>query len=195
METKEFNIKGMVCNRCIQTISEKLQIAGFILDKISLGKVKLKTPVPVSQMDIIRSIVASLGFELLSAKKEALLSNLKEALSTLIDLNSSSDNHLKLSDYLAQEFNKNYDSLAEFFSINEGQTLEQYYIALRVDKVKEMLVYTDFSLNEIAYRTGYSSPHHLSSQFKKVTGLNPSHFKSLRDEKLGQGTSNKNKTL
>lgn len=188
---KEFNIKGMVCNRCIQTIGEKLRGIGLEIDKISLGKVTLKKAVKLTQIDDVRTILSGLGFELLSTKKENLLSDLKEALAKLIEINSSSDDHIKLSEYLALEFNKNYDSLAEFFSVNEGQTLEKFYINLRIAKVKEMLVYTDFSLNEIAYRTGYSSPHHLSGQFKKVTGLNPSYFKSLRDNKL----FDKNKTL
>lgn len=184
METSfEFNIKGMVCNRCIQAIKERLQDSGIHTSNISLGKLTFAKELANSQIEKLRSILSTLGFELLSEKKEALLSDLKSSLSELVEINSNSDESIKVSEFLSKRFNKNYDSLSEFFSVNEGTTIEQYYIQQRVEKVKELLVYTDLSLNEIAYKTGYSSPYHLSGQFKRVTGLTPSYFKSLKDEK------------
>ena len=184
METSfEFNIKGMVCNRCIQAINERLQDSGIHTSNISLGKLTFAKELALGQIEKLRSILSTLGFELLSEKKEALLSDLKSSLSELVEINSNSDESIKVSEFLSKRFNKNYDSLSEFFSVNEGTTIEQYYIQQRVEKVKELLVYTDLSLNEIAYKTGYSSPYHLSGQFKRVTGLTPSYFKSLKDEK------------
>lgn len=184
METSfEFNIKGMVCNRCILAIKERLQDSGIYTSNISLGKLTFAKELANSQIENLKAILSTLGFELLSEKKEALLSDLKSSLSELVEINSNSDESIKVSEFLSKRFNKNYDSLSEFFSVNEGTTIEQYYIQQRVEKVKELLVYTDLSLNEIAYKTGYSSPYHLSGQFKRVTGLTPSYFKSLKDEK------------
>ncbi len=184
---QKISIKGMVCNRCIYTIRERLNSAGFGIDAISLGNLILQRAVSESEMVLVRSLISGLGFELLSEKKESLLRDIRIALEDLIQINANRDVTIRLSDFLADRFNKSYDSLAEFFSQYEGSTLEQFYINLKIERVKEFLVYTDHSLNEIAHLVGYSSPFHLSGQFKKVTGLNPSYFRSLRGERIKNG--------
>ncbi|SNT18111.1 AraC-type DNA-binding protein [Ekhidna lutea] len=183
MESTQVNIKGMVCSRCIYTIRENLHKAGMFIRDISLGKVAFCKPIAEIDKVKIRSILSDLGFELISDKKEKRLEEIKAFIHTWIEEGSGKDSDLSLSESLARHFIIHYDSLSELFSQMEGKSIEKYHIEKRLEAVKELLVYTDLSLSKIAFKKGFSSVHHLSTQFKKVTGLNPSHFREIQAAK------------
>ncbi len=179
----QLNIKGMVCNRCIYTIKKHLQDAGMFVTEIALGRVILGKPLAGDDKTKIKNILSSLGFDLISDKNEQQLSNIKSFIHQWIEAGSGRNSKENLSDSLAGHFLINYDSLSMFFSRLEGKSIERYHIEKRLESVKELLVYTDWSLSEIAYNRGFSSVHHLSAQFKKVTGLNPSDLRKVKEEK------------
>ena len=184
METiNEINIKGMVCNRCISAIEEIFSTNGFPTSSVTLGKVVFKRQVDGVKKGELKKILSTLGFDLISDKNERLLASMKETIDEWSHVDENSRRNRKLSDYLSEKFGKNYDSLGEFFSRYEGKTIERYFISRRIEKVKELLVYSDLPLSEIAFKTGYSSAHHLSSQFKKVTGFNPSELRAVKEER------------
>ncbi|MEK6480424.1 helix-turn-helix domain-containing protein [Catalinimonas sp. 4WD22] len=179
----EINIKGMVCNRCISTIQGLLTQKGYAVQQISLGKVIFSNAIEINRKEEVAQLLSSLGFELISDKNEQCLEAIKQAIREWISASEDGLRQLKLSEFISQKFSKNYDSLGEFFSKYEGKTIEKYYIAIRLDRVRELLVYTDLSLSEIAFQTGFSSAHHLSSQFKKNTGLSPSTLRDIKKKK------------
>ncbi|WPP51864.1 helix-turn-helix domain-containing protein [Catalinimonas niigatensis] len=184
METiTEINIKGMVCNRCISTIQDLLKQNGYAVQQISLGKVLFSRSVEIEKKVEVAQLLKNLGFELISDKNELLLQAIKQAIREWISASEHGLKSLKLSNYLAQKFSKNYDSIGEFFSRYEGRTIEQYFISKRLEKVKELIVYTDLPLSEIAFQTGFSSAYHLSAQFKKNTGMPPSALRTIKKEK------------
>ncbi|WP_421889795.1 helix-turn-helix domain-containing protein [Marinoscillum sp.] len=183
MDSTQINIKGMVCSRCIFTIRERLQTAGMFIRDISLGKVTFCKPIDDPQKSTVQAILSGLGFELVSDKKEKRLDEIKTFIHTWIDEGSGRNSAMTLSESLANHLMTHYDSLGELFSQMEGKSIEKYHIEKRIEVVKESLVYTDKSLSQIAYERGYSSPHHLSAQFKKVTGLNPSEVRRVKQDK------------
>ncbi len=182
MET-QVNIRGMVCNRCIYTIKKHLHEAGMFVREVSLGRVIFGKPLRDEDKASIKNILTDLGFDLISDKSEQQLAAIKLFIQQWIEDGSGRNSKENLSESLASHFLINYDSLGMFFSRLEGKSIEKYHIEKRIESVKELLVYTSLSLSEIAYRKGFSSVHHLSSQFKKVTGLNPSHFREIQAEK------------
>lgn len=180
----QLNIKGMVCNRCVQTIEETLYLIGHKIKSISLGRVVFNESLTSTEVNTVRHSITKLGFELLEDRNQKLLSEIKASIDELMELNTNGERVDKLSTFLSEKFNKNYDSLSEFFGRYEGITIEKYYINTRITKVKELLVYTELTLSDIAFKVGFSSPHHLSNQFKNTIGLNPSEFRQYHREKL-----------
>jgi len=180
----QLNIKGMVCDRCVQTIEDLIKRIGHSLKSIALGRVVFNDNLTSEEIKTVRGSLAELGFELLEDRNQKLLCAIKTSVHELVELNSDGERSQKLSTFLNEKFKKNYDSLSEFFGRYEGITIEKYYINTRITKVKELLVYTELSLSEIAFKVGFSSPHHLSNQFKSTVGLNPSEFRQIRRGKL-----------
>jgi AraC-like DNA-binding protein len=131
----------------------------------------------------LRSTLVNNGFELLDNKNSKIIEKVKVSIINLINsINTGKDININFSEYLANETSLNYHYLSTLFSSLEGITIEKYIIQLKIEKVKELLVYGELTLSEIAYRLGYSSVQHLSNQFKKITGLTPSYFKSLKSK-------------
>src|SRR5581483_440078 len=122
------------------------------------------------------------GFELIDTRVNKIIESIKQAVMEYLNLEMDSQD-IKLSSFITKKIPYDYSYLSDLFSSVEGKTIEQYFILQRIEKVKELLVYDQLSLTEISYQTGFSSVHHLSSQFKKVTGLTPSHFKKIGNEK------------
>jgi len=181
----KLNIKNMVCDRCKRVVSEELSQLGYTLKSVELGEVELaEEEVDLEQ---VREVLAENGFELLDDRKMQLIEQIKLAVISLIHQQGEADKHLNTSDYIARKVGYSYEYLSALFSSLEGITIEKYLILQRIEKVKELLVYNELSLKEIAYELGYSSVAHLSNQFKKVTGLTASHFKEIK--------SNKRKTI
>ncbi len=177
----EILIKGMVCERCIAVIKEGITKLGHEVSKISLGKLTLNTELSKDGLDKIEVFLRENGFELISKKQVRIVNQAKSLIDEVFSENVRYDSQLRFSSLLAERLHLNYDSISELFSELEGITLEKYIITKRLEKVKELLVYTDFSLTEIAYITGFSSINHLSRQFKELTGFSPSHFKAVKN--------------
>ncbi|WP_316770238.1 AraC family transcriptional regulator [Pedobacter frigiditerrae] len=170
-------IKNMVCNRCKMVVKAELENLGFNPISVQLGEVRIEQE-NISEVEKkgLKLALDKFGFELLTEKKEQLVEQVKTA---IIELVHYSKEALKfnLSDYLSQKLDVEYASLSATFSEQEHQTIEKYFIAQKIEKVKELLTYGEKSLSEIAYDLNYSSVAHLSTQFKKVTGETPSAFK------------------
>ena len=160
-----------------------------ILDKnhlpfssVSLGEVELERKLSDEEIKAVDIELRKVGFELIDTRVNKIIDDIKQAVLQYLNLGMDSQN-LKLSTFITDKIPYDYSYLSDLFSSIEGKTIEQYFILLRIEKVKELLVYDQLSLTEISYQTGFSSVHHLSSQFKKVTGLSPSHFKQLKDKR------------
>lgn len=175
-------IKNMVCNRCILVVKNELEGLGLHPTEVKLGEVRLPEAVPASTKSAISAALEPLGFQLIDDRRSQLIESIKSAIIALVH---QEDQTLKtnLSDYLSEKLNQEYSYLSSLYSEVEGATIEKYYIAQRIERVKELLVYDEWSLSEIASRLNYSSVAYLSNQFKKVTGLTPSYFKKIRADK------------
>jgi AraC-like DNA-binding protein len=172
----------MVCNRCIIVVKQVLETLKLPYTDIDLGEVVIATTLTKEKKLLLSQKLANVGFELIDDKGSKLIEKIK---TLIISLVQDRDNELQinLSDYLSQTLHQDYHALSSQFSSIEGITIEKYYILQKIERVKELLVYGELSLSEIAYQMNYSSTAHLSSQFKKVTGLTPSHFKKIKDNK------------
>jgi len=179
-------IKNMVCDRCRLVISDVMVQLKLSPLSIELGEVDFgESALTAGEVEAVRGAVEPLGFELIDDKKSRLIERIKKAIIALISQPEQMDK-VKLSDYLADALHYDYGHLSNLFSSVEGVTLEQYLIRQKIEKVKELLIYDELSLTEIAARLGYSSVAHLSAQFKKITGMPPSEFKRMRDMSLRQ---------
>lgn len=175
-------VKNMVCNRCIMVVQNELEKLGLEFSNIKLGEVTLAKELTVTERTLLEQELVALGFEVIDDKKSRIIEKIKNI---IIDLVHHQDNDTKnnLSDILSEKINHDYNYLSNLFSEVEGTTIEKYFIAQKIEKIKELLVYDELSLSEIALRLNYSSVAYLSNQFKKVTGLTPSYFKQIRAEK------------
>jgi AraC-like DNA-binding protein len=175
------HIKNMVCDRCKWVVKTELEKLGNPVMVVNLGEVELKNDIDPEQRELIREKLSAFGFELMNDKSSVLIEQVK---TTIIQLVQDAEKLEKqnLSDYLSQTLHKDYSTLSKLFSEVTGVTIEQYFILQKIERVKELIVYDEMSLTQIAYELGYSSVAHLSSQFKKVTGLTPSHFKGLKQK-------------
>lgn len=176
-------IKNMVCNRCIMAVQQVLDQQALTYRKIELGEVELMESPSNQQLDSFRSAIEALGFELLDDKKSTLISKIKTTLLQLIRADEPMDYQVKLSVLLSETLGHDYHYLSTLFSSTEGITIEKFFIAQKIERAKELLLYNEHSLSQIADQLGYSSVQHLSQQFKKQTGLTPSHFRQLKDKK------------
>jgi AraC-like DNA-binding protein len=183
MTSTALHIKNMVCDRCIKVVREELAASGFTVDSIELGEVQLRQSLNEEDTEKIRQILMDNGFELIDDKKSWIINKMKTLIIEYIHYDREKPDYVNLSDFLSRELGYDYSYLSNLFSSVEGQTIEHYVILQKVEKVKELLVYDELTLNEISYQLGYSSVQHLSSQFKKVTGLTPSHFKKIKEKK------------
>lgn len=173
----KLQVKNMVCPRCIMAVENVLGEMEISAIEVRLGEVLLNDSLDEVQHEEFKSKIEKLGFELLDDKNASLINKIKSIIITQVQ-NHDSQN-LNLSDLISSELNKEYSQLSKLFSTTTGMTIEHFAILQKTEKVKELLVYDELSLKEIAYQLGYSSSAHLSAQFKKVTGLTPSGFKQL----------------
>ena len=180
-------IKNMVCDRCCLVVGNVLKNIGLRYASIDLGEIDFADYHGEKLPDDVESLLSgdleALGFSILSDKKSKLIEDIKKSCLDYIQHIEESDKKV-LSDHISSAVQLEYNYLSHLFSVVEGITIEQYFIRLRVEKVKEFLVYGEMALGEIAFQLGYSSVAHLSGQFKKVTGLTPSYFRSLKNQKL-----------
>lgn len=178
----------MVCNRCKMVVKSELEKLGLHPIAVELGEVEIQENVIESQIDVLLANLRLLGFDLIDDKKSRTIDKIK---TLIIDLVHSKNNELNinLSEYLSNHLLQDYNSLSKLFSEVENTTIEKYLIHQKIEKVKELLMYDELTLSEIAYQLNYSSVAYLSNQFKKITGFSPSHYKQLNDKKR-QGIEN-----
>ncbi len=175
-------IKNMVCDRCIlavKSISERMKLD---VHSVQLGEIHFNKILNSFERSSLQESLNQLGFEILDDQKQKLIEQIK---CVVIDHIHSSIQVPKLnfSQVLSKKLHRDYSFLSNLFSEVEGSTIEQYVIRQKIEKAKELLIYNELSLSEIAFQLSYSSVAHLSNQFKKVTGLSPSHFKTLGNNK------------
>jgi AraC-like DNA-binding protein len=175
-------IRNMVCNRCIMAVKSELEKLGHDPLHVQLGEVELKEDISGEELKVFKNRLDELGFELIDDSKSKLIEKIKLIVIQLIH-HGNGQLHQNYSEYLASKLNKEYNYLSHLFSEVEGTTIEKYIINQKIERVKELLVYNELTLSEIADSLGYSSVAHLSGQFRKVTGLTPSYFKQLKDKK------------
>ena len=171
----------MVCNRCKYVVETEIQKLGFTIVNSELGEVTVKQEVKAEQLRTIREVLASFGFVLIDSQKSKLIEQIKKALIELTEPNTNSKK--KISVILSDSLSRDYTYLSNLFSEVEGQTIEKYLINLRIERVKELLMYDELSLSEITWQMGYSSVSHLSKQFKDVTGFTTTHYKEIKENK------------
>ena len=177
-------IKNMVCIRCKMAVKTELEKLGLHHIMVDLGEVEVMENISKSKLHKLDLALRKSGLELMDDNKNILVERIK---TIIIELIHYSDKQIKinLSIYLSEKLNHNYTYLSNLFSDVKGSTIEKFYLSQKIEKVKELLVYDELNLTEIAYKLHYSSVAHLSNQFKKMTGLTPSHFKNLKHKRRG----------
>lgn len=171
-------IKNMVCNRCVTAVSQELEKLNLKTIRMNLGEVELQKEPTVKQLLQLTDRLNLLGFEILDDHKQKQIEKIKGLLIKKVQ-SGDIEEHFSIIQFLSAALHKDYSYISRLFSEVEGMTLEQFFLLQKIEKVKEWLVYGEMNLSEISYKLGYSSVAHLSSQFKKITGLTPSHFKKL----------------
>jgi AraC-like DNA-binding protein len=163
-------------------VKSELEKLGLHYIVVDLGEAEIMEDISPTQIDLLDIGLKRSGLELMDNKKSILVEKIK---TMIIELVHYTDDQIKinLSDYLSENLNHDYTYLANLFSEVKGTTIEKFYLNHKIEKVKELLVYDELNLTEIAFKMHYSSVAHLSNQFKKITGLTPSHFKHLKHKR------------
>ena len=175
-------IKYMVSIRCKMVVKSVLDKYGFHYGVVDLGEVEVQEHLTDEQLELIKIDLLRSGLELMDDKKAILVEKIKNVIIEMVHYEDELPK-TNFSVYLSEKLDYNYTYLANLFSEVQGTTIEKFFIAHKIERVKELLVYDELNLTEIAYLLHYSSVAHLSAQFKKVTGLTPSHFKQLKDKR------------
>lgn len=175
-------IKHMVSSRCKMVVKEELNKLGLFFIIVDIGEVNLMEDITPEQQEEFRAGLLKYGLELMEDKKSVLIEKIKNIIIDMVHYKEEIIK-IKFSDYLSEKLNHDYTYLSNLFSEVQGITIEQFIIAHKVERIKEMLIYDELNISEIAWKLNYSSVAHLSNQFKKVTGLSPSHFKKLKEKR------------
>lgn len=172
----------MVSIRCKMVLKSELEKLGLHYATVELGEAEIMENISAEQLNLLDVGLRKTGLELMDDKRSILVERIK---AVIVELVHYTDDQIKinLSDYLSEKLNHDYTYLANLFSEVKGTTIEKFYLAHKIEKVKELLVYDELNLTEIAWKLHYSSVAHLSNQFKKITGLTPSHFKNLKHKR------------
>jgi len=175
-------IKFMVSNRCKMAVKEELKKLGLHFIVVDLGEVEIMENLSADKRDLVKFALLNAGFELIDDKRAVLIERIKN---TIIEMVHHTDELIKtnFSVFLSEKLSHDYTYLANLFSEVQGTTIEQFIISHKVERIKELIIYGEENITEIAWRMNYSSVAHLSNQFKKATGLSPSHFKQLKDKR------------
>jgi len=175
----------MVSARCKTVVKEELKKLGLHFIVVDLGEVEIMETITLEQRNELKAGLFEAGLELMDDKRAVLIEKIKNA---IIEMVHHTDEALKVnfSDYLSQKLNHDYTYLANLFSEVQGTTIEHFIINHKVERIKELILYDELNITEIAWKMNYSSVAHLSNQFKKVTGLSPSHFKQMKDKRRSQ---------
>lgn len=172
----------MVSTRCKLTVKEELKKLKLHFIVVELGEVEIMENISVEQRERLKEALLISGLELMDDKKAMMIEKIK---TIIIEMIHHSDEIIKIkfSDYLSEKLNHDYTYLANLFSEVQGTTIEQFIISHKIERIKELIIYGELNITEIAWKMNYSSVAHLSNQFKKMTGLTPSHFKQLKEKR------------
>ena len=175
-------VKNMACLSCKVFVKEALEELEIQPVKVELGEIETKGDLTDTEKQKLNNKIKKVGLELLESKQGAIIEKIRKV---VVDYVYHTEEKLitNFSHYLSEKLNYNYNYLSNVFSEVEASTIEQYVIAMKIEHIKELIMFEDFTLTEIAYKLHYSSVAHLSAQFKKVTGLTPSHFKALKKKR------------
>jgi len=175
-------IKYMVSTRCKMAVKAALKKLGLHFIVVDLGEVEIMETLSQEQRDLMIIELHKSGLELMDDKRAILIEKIKNA---IIEMVHHSDEFIKtnFSEFISKKLNHDYTYLANLFSEVQGTTIEQFIISHKIERIKELIIYDELNITEIAWKMNYSSVAHLSNQFKKVTGLSPSHFKLLKDKR------------
>ena len=175
-------IKYMVSTRCKIVVKEELKKLGLHFIIVDLGVVEIMENISSEQREQLKAGLLATGLELMDNKRAVLIEQIKNV---IIEMVHHSNEVIKtnFSDFLSTRLNHDYTYLSNLFSEVQGTTIAQFIISHKIERIKELIIYDEHNLTEIAWRMNYSSVAHLSNQFKKVTGLTPSHFKQLKDKR------------
>ncbi len=172
----------MVSNRCKMAVKDELKKLGLHYMLVDLGEVDIMETISILQREQLKAALLDSGLELMDDKRAMLIEKIKNV---IIEMVHHADELIKVnfSIYLAKKLNLDYTYLANLFSEVQGTTIEQFIISHKIERIKELIIYGELNITEIAWKMNYSSVAHLSNQFKKMTGLSPSHFKQLKNKR------------
>lgn len=175
--SSELRVKNMVCNCCIRVLKQDFESAGVIVNEIKLGTVNISyDPAKISYLKISQ-IITDDGFELVTDKEKILVEQIKLAVIELIHYYNNANSLIRNSDYIIEKLGYTYQYLTSLFSKHENITLEKYIILHKIEKVKELIEFENYTLGEISFMMGYSSVQYLSTQFKSITGVSVTEYK------------------
>lgn len=177
MALERLYIKNMVCPRCISAVKQIMQELQIPYKNVKLGEIELEGSMDETKKIQLSQALEEVGFSLIDDRKSRLIEHMKNMVIQKIH-HSNEVLDVKWADFIADRLNYDYKYLGMLFSSVESITLEQYIIRQKVERVKELMIYDELTLSQIAFQLGYSSTSHLSSQFKKITGMPPSEFKN-----------------
>jgi len=169
----------MVSTRCKMAVKEALKKLGLHFIVVDLGEVEVMESISSDQRESLTIALRESGLELMDDKRSVLIEKIKNAIIEMVHY-STEQNKLNFSDFLSEKLHHDYTYMANLFSEIQGTTIEQFIISHKIERIKELIIYDELNITEIAWKMNYSSVAHLSNQFKKVTGLSPSHFKQLK---------------
>jgi AraC-like DNA-binding protein len=172
----------MVSMRCNMVVKEELKKLGLHFIIVDMGVVDIMENITTEQREQIRNNLLKSGLELMDDKKAVLIEKIKNVIIEMVHYRDELPK-INFSEYLSQKLSHDYTYLSNLFSEVQGTTIEKFIISHKIERVKELIIYDELSLSEIAWKMHYSSVAHLSNQFKKNTGLTPSHFKKLKNKR------------
>jgi len=178
----KLHIKYMVSNRCKMAVKEQLKKFGLHFIVVDLGEVEIMENISAEQRERLKAALLDAGFELMDDKKAVLIEQIKNV---IVEMVHHTEETIKtnFSDFLSEKLKYDYTYMANLFSEVQGTTIEQFIISHKIERIKELIIYDELNITQIAWKMNYSSVAHLSNQFKKVTGLSPSHFKRLKNKR------------
>lgn len=175
-------IKNMVCNRCISAVEDVFRNSEIDFVSVNLGWVETSAEFSKNKLQKLNENLQKIGFEILEDASQKQIETIKKLILEKVQ-NLDIDEDFLLSKHLSHKLNKEYSNISKIFSQTENITLEQYFILQKIEKVKELLIYRELTLSQIADKLGYKTVQHLSQQFKKITGFSPSQFLELKEKK------------
>ena len=176
------HIKNMVCNRCITAVEDVFRNSEIDFVSVNLGWVETSNDLSNIKLQKLNENLQKIGFEILENASQKQIEIIKKLILEKVQ-NLDINEDFLLSKYLSEQLNKEYSNISKIFSQTENITLEQYFILQKIEKVKELLIYRELTLSQIADKLGYKTVQHLSQQFKKITGFSPSQFQELKEKK------------